>query len=129
MLVEDNPGDASLMRRLVASIPGKFLITHVANLTDALEILGRKSTDVLLLDLGLPDSVGLETLSRVRDSAPNVPVIVITGLSEREIAVQALGLGAQDFIAKERVDVRLLEKAILRAVRMLLKDQSPAPSQ
>jgi len=118
LLVEDNPGDASLIRRMLSEISGHFQVTHVTKLSEGLEQLRKEKEDVdlVLLDLGLPDSSGLETLTRTRAQAPHVPIIVITGMSERETAVKALGQGAQDFIAKERVDVHLLTQAVLRCV-------------
>ena len=90
LLVEDNPGDASLIHHMLSKIESQFLVTHVTRLQDAVEQLSRRSTDVMLLDLGLPDSFGLQTLERARSSAPNVPIIVITGISERDMAVEAL---------------------------------------
>lgn len=114
LLVEDNPGDANLIRRMLRTIDEHFRVTHVTKLSEALEQLEKDGIDVVLLDLGLPDSSGLETLARARAQAPDVPIIVITGLSERETAVQALSQGAQDFVAKERLDVHLLARAILR---------------
>ncbi|MBI4461136.1 MAG: response regulator [Acidobacteria bacterium] len=116
LLVEDNPGDASLIRRMLSGINGDFSVQHVTKLSDCLERLQEADIDMVLLDLGLPDSSGLETLARTRASAPEIPIIVITGLSERETAVEALKLGAQDFIAKERVDVHLLSRAIFRVM-------------
>ncbi|OFV94251.1 MAG: hypothetical protein A3F68_08585 [Acidobacteria bacterium RIFCSPLOWO2_12_FULL_54_10] len=114
LLVEDNPGDASLIRRMLSTINGHFTVRHVTMLSDGLDLLRQGGIDVVLLDLGLPDSAGLETLARTRAQAPHVPIIVITGLSDRDMAVQALSQGAQDFIAKERVDVHLLARAIFR---------------
>lgn len=116
LLVEDNPGDASLIRRMLSSINGPFEIIHVTMLKECLTRLRNGGIDLVLLDLGLPDCSGLETLTRTRAEAPHIPIIVVTGLSERETAVQALNQGAQDFIAKERVDVHLLSQAVLRSV-------------
>ena len=114
LLVEDNPGDASLILRMLSTINGHFNAIHVTKLSEGLERLQKGDIDLVLLDLGLPDSSGLETLTRARARDPQVPIIVITGLSEREMAVEALHQGAQDFIAKERVDVHLLARAIFR---------------
>ena len=116
LLVEDNPGDASLIRRMLSTINGHFQVIHVTKLSEGLEQLQKGDVDLVLLDLGLPDSSGLETLTRTRAQAPHVPIIVITGMAERETAVKALNQGAQDFIAKERVDVHLLIQAVLRLV-------------
>ena len=116
LLVEDNPGDASLILRMLSTINGHFLVSHVTKLSEGLEQLQKGGMDLVLLDLGLPDSSGLETLTRTRARDPQVPIIIITGLADREMAVDALNQGAQDFIAKERVDVHLLARAIFRWV-------------
>ncbi len=116
LLVEDNPGDAVLIRRMLRREEQHFHVTHVTLLSKGLERLQEGGIDVVLLDLGLPDSSGLETLVRTRAQAPHIPIIVITGLSERETAVLALNKGAQDFIAKERVDANSLAQAILRSI-------------
>ena len=114
LLVEDNPGDAILIRRMLSGMKGEFDVMHVSSLLEALQCLQKESFDVILLDLGLPDSAGLDTLTRVRGQVPNVTIIVTTGLSEREIAVLALSGGAQDFFAKERIDARSLSRSIFR---------------
>jgi CheY-like chemotaxis protein len=115
LLVEDNPADSSIIRRMLRVQGGQFHIRLASKLWEGLERLQQGDIDVVLLDLGLPDSSGLDTLTRVRAQSPQVPIIVITGLVEKEIAVRALNHGAQDFIAKELVDMHLLSKAIQRA--------------
>jgi len=116
LLVEDNPGDASLIRRMLSAISVNFQIKHATKLSEGLAQLQQAEVDLVLLDLCLPDSSGLDTLTRIRAQAPYVPIIVITGMSERETAVKALDQGAQDFIAKERVDEHLLSQAVLRRI-------------
>lgn len=116
LLLEDNPGDASIVLSMLRTIGEDFSVTHMTTLWEGLERLQKGGYDIVLLDLGLPDSAGLETLARARAQDPNVPIIVITGLTERDAAVAALDQGAQDFIAKERMDVHLLTRAILRCV-------------
>ncbi len=119
LLVEDNPGDAVLIRRMFAgasaAATASFEITEAPTLADALEKL-RNRVDVVLLDLNLPDSRGLETLGRLRASAPSVPTIVLTGIDDRRLAVEALDSGANDYFVKERLDARLLAQAVLRSV-------------
>ena len=114
LLVEDNPGDAIPMRRMLAALGPDFSIAHVSKLSDCLKQLQNGGIDLVLLDLTLPDSWGLETLTRTRAQNQAIPIIVITGLSEREIAVKALNQGAQDFIAKERLEEHLLGRAVER---------------
>lgn len=110
LLVEDNPGDATLIRRMIAEMAEHFRVTHVTCLAQGLDRLRQGAIDVILLDLGLPDSVGLDTLSRIRAQAPNVPIIVISGQSDRKTARLALDQGAQGFVAKEEIDAQLLER-------------------
>jgi CheY-like chemotaxis protein len=114
LLVEDNPGDAKLIGGLLQTSNNAFQVTHVTKLSETLDRLKNSHVDVVLLDLGLPDSRGLETLVHTRAQAPNVPVIVITGFDERELGVRARLQGAQDFYGKEYLDRDLLVRAIQR---------------
>jgi two-component system, cell cycle response regulator len=115
LLVEDNSGDAMLIREMLHKHP-QFEVHWTERLGTAQLWLQRTPFDVVLLDLGLPDSQGVATLTGLRAAAPKMPVIVLTVLSERETAVQALKSGAQDFLTKGRVDGHLLARAILRHV-------------
>jgi CheY-like chemotaxis protein len=114
LLVEDNPGDSTVIRGLLQTAGTDLAVTHVTTLSNALERLKNSHVDVILLDLGLPDSWGLETLARIRTQGPGVPVIVITGADEKELAIRARLQGAQDFYAKEYLDKDLLIRAIQR---------------
>jgi DNA-binding response OmpR family regulator len=87
----------------------------VRQLSAALECIHRY-LDVVLLDLNLPDSQDLETLHRLREREPNLPIIVVTGIEDRRKAVEALANGAQDYLVKGHADGHLLERAILRCV-------------
>jgi len=113
LLVEDNPADADLIRELLpASGAVSFQVEAVARLSSALARLQSAGIDLVLLDLGLPDSQGLETLRQLRASAPEVPVIVLTGNNDRMIGLQAAQGGAQDFLVKGQLTQDLLERAI-----------------
>jgi DNA-binding response OmpR family regulator len=92
-----------------------FHITHAPTLASALTRLGA-GTDVVLLDLTLPDSQGLPTLRRLRAQDPETPVIVLARPEDRPMAVEALGLGAQDYLVKGQADSYLLGQTILRRV-------------
>jgi CheY-like chemotaxis protein len=116
LLVEDNPGDAALIRNMLRAKSAGIEIRHVNSLSKGLEQIQKGDIDVVLLDLDLPDSSGLETLSRTRTRAPSTPIIVITGLAEKDVAVRALDQGARDFFAKEFLETRVLTGAIQRAV-------------
>ncbi|HYL36642.1 MAG TPA: response regulator [Bryobacteraceae bacterium] len=113
LLVEDNPADVRLLLELVRETgAGRVKLEHVRRLDSALEFLGRETCDVILLDLSLPDMQGLETVARVHARAPNVPIVVLTGLDDEALAVRALRTGAQDYLVKGRVDGDLLIRSL-----------------
>jgi two-component system, cell cycle sensor histidine kinase and response regulator CckA len=118
LLVEDSPSDARMLQgMLVDAAPGRFLVTHVSRLGDALEWLRRgEACDVVLLDLSLPDSQGLETVSRLRAQAQLVATVVLTGLDDEALGLESIRLGAQDYLVKGGTDGRLLVRAIGYAV-------------
>jgi signal transduction histidine kinase len=111
LLVEDNPGDARLLRAL---LPDGFDLVHVERLADA--IPAARDADVVLLDLSLPDSHGLETFRRLHAAVPDVPVLVLTGLDDDEGAVRAVREGAQDWLVKGQVETELLGRALRYAI-------------
>ncbi|MHB9286188.1 ATP-binding protein [Halobacteriales archaeon Cl-PHB] len=121
LLVEDNPGDATLIEHHLANpavdtFVDEVSLTHVETLTAALETLDGGRYDVLLLDLGLPESTGIETLELVLDDDPSVPIIVLTGLDDAQISVDAIQAGAQDFLPKAELDTDRLVRALRYAV-------------
>ncbi len=117
LLVEDNLADADLISELLADAQlSTYKITAVDRLSDAIAHLKSESFDVILLDLSLPDSHGLETLEQVVLNAQTLPVLVLTGLTDRELAVQAVREGAQDYLVKGKFDCDLLLRAISYAV-------------
>lgn len=121
LLVEDNPGDARLLREL---LPRSFTITHAERLDDALSKLGGASFDAALLDLTLPDSSGLDTFRKLHKAAPDLPVVVLTGLTDGEGAVQAVREGAQDWLVKGHADSEVLVRALrygIERVRLLAR--------
>ena len=117
MLVEDNPADARLVRELLteASAVG-FDVATVERLAEAIERLKAETFDIILLDLRLPDSAGLETFTRVRDQAPETPVVVLTGLADEELGTSAVSEGAQDYLVKGQVDGVSLARSIRYAM-------------
>jgi signal transduction histidine kinase len=118
LLVEDNPGDARLVREHLADIAGRprFNLGDAPTLAQALEMARREAFDIVLLDLSLPDSAGLETLARWQAYAPELPVIVLTGLDDEAQAVAAVREGAQDYLVKGRIDGDVLSQAIRYAI-------------
>jgi signal transduction histidine kinase len=118
LLVEDNPGDADLVRIALddAAEMDAFEVDHVARLADALpRAAGSMPPDVVVLDLSLPDASGFEGLRRLREAAPDVPVVVLTGSSDRAIGPAALQAGAQDYLIKG-TDATLVPRALRYAI-------------
>jgi PAS domain S-box-containing protein len=125
LLVEDNPGDARLIREMLKeAAAAQFQLVHVVRLDEALKLLGEASFDVLLLDLTLPDSQGLDTFFRMQKQAPDVPTVVLTGLADEVLGVKAVKGGAQDYLVKGQVDGNLLARALRYAIeRKRAEDQ------
>ena len=117
LLVEDNPGDADLVREwLDQENVYRFTLTPVTTLHEAQFSLRSSIYDAVLLDLSLPDSQGIETLSSLRESCETVPILVFSGSSSDENRLAAYRAGAQDFIPKSEGVGQLLARAILYAV-------------
>ena len=117
LLVEDNVADARLTRELLAEA-GDFEVRWAARLTEALHGLGGRPVDAVLLDLMLPDGIGIEVIERVRDAAPETPIIVLSGLGEDDLALarRAVLRGAQDYVPKSAADGSLLRRTISTAI-------------
>ncbi|MCK4821217.1 PAS domain S-box protein, partial [bacterium] len=117
LLIEDNPGDARLIQELLSETNMAYFQVEVAKrLSDGLEALSERRFDVVLLDLSLPDSSGLNTLVKVHSQAQKVAIIVLTGLSDEALAVEAMRKGAQDYLVKGQIDGNLLYRAIRHAI-------------
>lgn len=117
LLIEDNPGDARLLSEMLVDIHAVlFELEWVDRLAKGLERLASESFDVTLVDLNLPDGTGLETFRKVHDCAPQVPIIILSGLLDEEMAVRTVREGAQDYILKGNIDGQLLERAIHYAI-------------
>ncbi len=117
LLVEDNLGDARLLYEdLEDALPGQFQMTHVRQLSEALEYLWKEPCHVVLLDLGLPDSHGIDTLVLTRAQAPDVAIVVLTGFQDEALGAQALKEGAQDYLVKGQVDSKLLARSMRYAI-------------
>jgi len=114
LLVEDSPTDVLLTEEALCT--NRFHVQRSQRLGDALKLLKAKQFDVILLDLGLPDSQGLDTLRTLRVKNPQVAVVVLTGKDDEELALQALKEGAQDYLVKGELQAGLLQRAIRYAV-------------
>ena len=117
LLVEDNPGDARLIRELFRDIQGRsFDILTAESFRQAHDRLQERNVDLALVDLSLPDSHGLDTFRKLAESYPSLPQVLLTGLNDQETAIQAVREGAQDYLLKGEVDGHILIRAIDYAI-------------
>jgi signal transduction histidine kinase/DNA-binding NarL/FixJ family response regulator len=116
LIVEDNDDDALLARDALTSTDALPIETESAQmLSEGIDKLRDGDIDVVVLDLGLPDSDSLRTLQRVRDKAPNIPVVILTGQDDDDFAMRAIKCGAHDYLVKGRTNSAMLLRAVLRA--------------
>ena len=116
LLIEDNPGDADLVRLRLVQGKSAVDVSCVNRLSDGLTSLQEKSPGVILLDLNLPDSQGAETFRKVLEKAPNVPVVILSGQDDEELAMKALHQGVQDYLVKGAISSSGLDRAMRYAV-------------
>jgi signal transduction histidine kinase len=117
LLIEDNPGDARLIRELLAEAKGSSFRVEVVNyLSTGIDRLVRAEADIVLLDLGLPDSQGFDTFIKVHNLVPQVPIVILSGLTDEELAAKAVSEGAQDYLVKGHVDSNLLGRSLRYAI-------------
>jgi diguanylate cyclase (GGDEF)-like protein len=122
LIVEDNPGDARLIRehlsgaRVTGTLAPAFQLVLADRLAAGLARLAEGGIDAVLLDLSLPDSQGLDTFVKAQAQAPDVPMVVLTGLDDEAVALQAMQAGAQDYLVKGQIDRDLLSRAVRYAV-------------
>ena len=118
LLVEDNPGDARLLQDLLRCTASRipFSIMHAETLAEAVNCLRQRMFNVILLDLSLPDSLGMETIEGIHAVAPKVPIVVLTGVDDEQMGTHAMRRGAQDYLIKGQVDGRLIMRAILYSI-------------
>ena len=116
LLIEDNPGDARLLREMFKEQGADTEVTHVTTMAAAEKHLSEHAVDIILLDLGLPDADGLEAVRRAHTAAPRVPLVVLTILDDESLAVSALQEGAQDYLIKGQI-----ESGLLRALRYAIE--------
>lgn len=113
LLLEDNPGDARLIAELIYEVDSKnFLIHHVSSVNEAITELS-SSYNVILSDLNLPDSSGVDTYRSLRSNAPDLPIIILSGNTDESMAITAVKEGAQDYLVKGRPD----GEALIRSIR------------
>src|SRR5580693_3284597 len=113
LLVEDNAGDVRLLREMFSKERADtFVLTHLVRMSDAEAHLAKGGVDIVLLDMGLPDAHGLDTVRRSLAASPDVPVIVLTGLDDEVRAAEAMKEGAQDYLIKGQVESRALPRTL-----------------
>ncbi len=117
LLVEDNAGDARLLREMFSKEEaGSFTLTHLTRMSEAEKRLAQGGVDIVLLDMGLPDGHGMETLRRARAAASDVVMIVLTGLEDEALAAESIKEGAQDYLIKGQIENRALPRALRHAM-------------
>ena len=117
LLIEDNLGDIVSIRTMISELSdGVFELKFAESLGEALTILENENFDVVLMDLGLPDSQGFRTFTQVHNQMPELPIIIITGLEDEDLGVSAVKEGAQDYLVKGQVDKKLLARSLKYAI-------------
>ena len=117
LLIEDNPDDAELLqRKLAKSENGQFAVTALTRLKDGLEYLDKAGADLVLTDLGLPDSHGLDTVTSILSQASHTPLVVLSGFDDEALAIKAVQMGAQDYLVKGQITGNQLERTLFYAM-------------
>jgi PAS domain S-box-containing protein len=130
LLVEDNPADVLMVEdELAHAIGGKFSVVHLERLSEALARLQTQQFDVVLLDLSLPDSQGLDTFTRLHRAAAEIPVVVLSGRADEKLAIGAVQAGAQDYLVKGHMGEDVLARAIRYAIERQWADRTLAESE
>ncbi|GAF84284.1 unnamed protein product, partial [marine sediment metagenome] len=119
LLVEDDTADRRLVEQFLArcSQPLEFAVESAGSLSSAIKYLGNAEYDVALVDLGLPDSRGVETVRKISEVNPHLPIVVLTGLDDEETGLSAIKNGAADYLSKGQ----LLENTLVRAIRYAIE--------
>lgn len=124
LLIEDNDTDAEKATRLLHKLSTPATVERSSTLAEGLEAIERNPPSVILLDLHLPDAVRLEGPAKLTARYQSIPLILVTGLNDRELALEAIELGAQDYLSKDAIDVEFLERTIRHAIaRHAIKEQ------
>lgn len=116
LLVEDDRGDAILVEELIADTAADITCVWAQTAADAERELALAPPDCVLLDLNLPDAAGTAAVERIKRADPNIPIVVLTGMSDEHFGTTAVASGAQDYLIKGRVDPEMLRRALLYAI-------------
>lgn len=113
LLFEDNPGDAGLIEEMLEeSVDFRYELKNAETLNEGLSLLKEKPFDIILSDLGLPDSDGIDTFLEIHARNSRIPIIILTGISDEKVGIDAVKKGAQDYLVKGQVDSKLLRRSI-----------------
>ena len=116
LLIEDDPGDTLLIKEMLEQQECTARLVTVERLSEGINFLQENDCDVVLLDMNLPDSSGLSTMTRLLEAAPSIPIVVLTGISDEFFGVDAVKSGAQDYLIKGDIDGRILKRALFYAI-------------
>ncbi|MCW5979978.1 MAG: response regulator [Bryobacteraceae bacterium] len=127
LLIEDNPGDAILIREMLLELPASpFTVQWADTLAKGLARARAGQIDIVLLDLGLPDSQGLDTFLRLHQAAPHAPIIVLSGREDDDLAVSAVRAGAEDYLVKGTVSADSLGRSIRYTIERYARQRRSA---
>lgn len=130
LLIEDNPADVRVIQEALSEFPETpFVLDWVDALAKGLQKLNAEPADLVLLDLHLPDSRGIDTFSTIHACAPAVPIVVLTVLDDNDLALRAVRDGAQDYLVKGQTNCRTLVRSMQYALvrhRMQFEEESPS---
>lgn len=130
LLIEDNPGDARFTREMLKEAgTEQFEVVHVDRLIAAIDLLKSSAVDAVLLDLGLPDSKGIETFSALHECAPQIPTVVLSGVDDEYVALKTVKLGAQDYLVKGAFNGGMLSRVIHYAIERQRLEESLRESE
>jgi DNA-binding response OmpR family regulator len=125
LLAEDNHGDARLLREMLGEQGVHDTeFAHLECMSEAEKYLAERAVDVIVLDLGLSDAQGLEVIRRARAAAPRTPLVVLTGLDDESMAVEALQQGAQDYLIKGQIEARGLHRSLRYAIERKVLEEA-----
>ncbi len=117
LLIEDNPADVRLVRELLLDVSGSLYgLVDVGLFSDGIGHLKNNDCDIVLLDLSLPDGMGIDMVTRLQSVVPETPIVMLTGLDDDQIALDAMRAGAQDFLIKGSFDGPMLARALRYAI-------------
>ncbi|MFA5353587.1 MAG: response regulator [Thermodesulfovibrionales bacterium] len=116
LLIEDNPGDVYIIREMLAEAGEEIFLEDLPRLSSALKRIEEGGIDLIISDLGLPDSQGIDTVKQLIVQAEETPIVVLTGLADDATGVRAVKEGAQDYLVKGRIDGYSLTRTIRYAI-------------